>query len=225
MANPLGIADEFIAQRPSGLREMLFGARLPHTKVTLRGGEWGQLDGVTIALRSLPAGAQAQALGVAIEWLTKTAKMSREDVYSESGEGTLDMLTRAAMLARALVDPTTLKPLCEGIADVIGTLDDSEDGDKFRPGFTSYQITWLFDEYDRFQQARSPFKAVSAKEIEEVADALGKGVIPATSLRSYARPTLVDIATALVSRLTKRTTPSSTDTSSPTSSGDASSEP
>ncbi len=220
MTNPLGIGDEFVTQRPSGLREMLFGAKVPPTLVVLEGEHWGALAGQTLAIRSLPAGAQAQALGAAIEWLTKTAKMTREDIYSEAGDGTLDMLTRAAILARVLLDPKTLKPLCASITDVIGSLDLSDEEDGYRAGFTAYQITWLFDEYDKFQRARSPFRVISAKEIEEVADALGKGVIPPTSLKSYARPTLVDIATALVSRLTRQTTPSSSGTSSPTSSGD-----
>ncbi len=218
MTNPLGIGDEFVTQRPSGLREMLFGGRLPHTKVTLSGVCWGHIEGTTLALRSLPAGAQVEALGLALEWLTKKAHLERTDIYgSEGGDGSLENVTRAVILSRALLDPSTLKPLCKDVSDVLGRA--SDDGEDDCPGFTAAQITWLFNEWDRFQSARSPFVAMTAKAVEEHVSALGKGLIQQTSWRSFDRATLEATATLLAETLAKQTTPSSTATSSPTSSG------
>lgn len=222
MANPLGIDDEFISQRPSGLRELLFAGKLPHIKVTLQGQSWGHLDGTTLALRSLPAGAQVEAMGAALEWLTKTAKLERTDIYgSDGGDGSLENVTRAVILTRALLDPATLRPLCNDLSDVLGRV--SKDGEDDCPGFTAAQITWLFNEWDRFQVARSPFATMTAKAVEGHVAALGKGLIQQTSWRSFDRATLEATATLLVETLVKQTTPRSTDTSSPTSSGETSS--
>lgn len=222
MVGDIGIPEEFVTKRPSGLRELLFGAKLPHVVIALDGREWGVLDGQRVALRSLPAGAQTQALGVALDWLMKTARMAREDIYgSEGGDGALEVITRAVILTRALLDPQTLKPLCDGIEDVVGRLSD-DDEDDARPGFTASQIAFLFNEWDRFQQSRSPFASLSEKGVEEHVAALGKGLTPPTSLTRFDRITLERIATSLAEILSKQTTPSSSGTSSQISSGDGS---
>lgn len=220
----LGIPAEFVTEKPAGLRELFFGGALPHTVVTLDGPAWGHLAGQRVALRSLPASAQAQALGDAMAWLQKAAKIAREDIYgSEAGDGALETMQRAVILMRALLDPETLKPLCRDIGDVIGVLNDA-DPDEGRPGFTPLQIAWLFHAWDRFQRSRSPFTNLTPEGVEEHVAALGKGLVKPTSWSSYDRVTLERIATSLAETLATRTTPSSTATSSPTSSGDGSNE-
>lgn len=221
----LDIPAEFVSAKPAGIRELLFGAKLPHVVVVLEGACWGELQGNEVALRSLPAGAQTRALGAALEWLTKTAKMSREDIYgSEGGDGALETMTRAVILSWALLDPKTLKPICRDVSDVVGVLNDA-DPDESRPGFTAAQIAWLFNEWDAFQASRSPFAALTAKAVEEHVAALGKGLIRPISWRRFDRGTLEHIATSLAGTLATQMTRSSTGTSSPTSSGDGSSEP
>lgn len=220
----LGIPAEFVTEKPEGLRELFFGGTLPHVVVTLDGPAWGHLAGQRVALRSLPAGAQAHALGDALAWLQKTARIAREDIYgSEVGDGALEMIQRAVILSRALLDPETLKPLCRDLGDVVGVLNDA-DPDEGRPGFTPLQITWLFNEWDRFQRSRSPFTNLTPEGVEEHVAALGKGLVKPTSWSSYDRITLERIATSLAETLAMRTTPSSTPTSSLTSSGDGSNE-
>ena len=202
--NPLGLPDEALLERPSPLAELLGDAPIHVTRVDLAGAEWGRWEGHHVGLRSLPAGAQVKAYGHAIAWLKGEAKLSHEDLFGDMGSASLEIETRVQILSQALV--STAPPharLVKGPADV-------------RDRFTSEQVVWLFERFEEVQQARSPIKALTdPAKVKELADALGKGFLPTTSLKSYDTATVRRITTELVSLLLRQTPPSSSGTSSP----------
>lgn len=207
MPNPLGIPDEALTRRPSSLRELLAGAKVPHVVQPLQGAAWGPLAGQRVGLRSLPSGLLLEATGAAIAWCRDVARLDERHLYSETGEEALDLETKVQILSRALVQPDAPdKSFVEGPADV-------------RELLTPEQVTWLFDRWSLFQRERSPYEVLADEaKIEEVAEALGKGFAPPTSLTSYDFGTLRRITLSLVARLRKLTTPSSSASSSGTDS-------
>lgn len=208
MSNPLGLPDDAIAKAPSALRQltlrqMLGSGAVPHAVHTLQGGAWGPLDGTRIALRALSTDEQERCVADALKWLTEGAKLQRADVYTETGEQALAVEYQVQVLARALVMPDDpRKALVEGAADV-------------RELLTPEQVAWLFEQYTAFQATRSPYQKLTPEGVEEVATALGKGFLPATSLNSYDAATLRSIVIALVSRPSVQTTAPSSLTPSP----------
>lgn len=204
MTNPLGIPDEALLDRPSPLAELLGDAPIFVQRVELAGEEWGRWAGHHVGLRSLPNGAHAKAYGHAVAWLTGgDVRLAREDLFSELGQVTLETEVRVQILALALVSPDPPH------ARMVKSAGDARDR------FTPEQVVWLFERYQDVQQARSPIKTLLDPErVKELADALGKGFLPTTSLKSYDAGTLRRICIALVDRLSKPTPPSSSDTSS-----------
>lgn len=204
--------DQFATRRQSTLRQLLGAAPVEHKVLELSGPAWGPLAGQRVGLRALSAQQQLQGVADAIAWLTTTAKMDRDDVYTETGQASLDLETKVQWLSRALVqveDPK--RAWVEGPADVRELL---------RPE----QVTWLFDRYAEYQRERSPYELLAdAKKLEEVVDGLGKGWISPTSLSSCDASSLRYIALGLASRLRSLTTLPSSGTGSPDASGDGSS--
>jgi len=204
VTNPLGIPDEALLERPSPLAELLGDAPVFVRRVELAGEEWGRWAGHHVGLRSLPTGAHTKAYGDAIAWLTAEARLTREDLMADEGAASLEVETRVQILAQSLVSPVAPHArMVKSAADV-------------RDRFTPEQVVWLFERYQEVQQARSPIKTLAdPAKVKELADALGKGFLSATSLKSYDAGTLRRICIELVARLSTPTTPSSSGTSSP----------
>jgi len=207
MPNPLGIPDEALTKRPSSLRELLAGTKIPHVVQPLQGAAWGALAGQRVGLRSLPSGVLVEATGAAIAWCRDVAKIDERHLYNETGEEALDLEIKVQILAKGLVQPDAPdKPFTEGPADV-------------RELLTPEQVTWLFDRWSAWQRERSPYEVLADEaKIEEVAEALGKGFASPTSLTSYDFGTLRRISLSLVARLRKLTTESSSASKSGTES-------
>lgn len=204
MTNPLGLPDDALIERPSPLAELLGEAPVFVRRVDLTGEEWGRWQGQHVGLRSLPNSTHAKAYGHAIAWLTGDAKLAREDLFSELGAATLEIETRVQILAQALVSPEPPHArMVKQASDV-------------RDRFTPEQVVWLFERYEEVQQQRSPIKAITdPAKVKELADALGKGFLPRTSVSSFDAGTLRRIMLELVDRHSTPTSPSSSDTCSP----------
>ena len=174
--------------------------------------ETGRLAELDLAVRSLPQGEIAAALRAALKYLVEECGWSEELLFTELGEDVHDTESQVQVLARCLVVPpatgetgTSTPASCQPFAN---------SADELRTFLEPDEVGFLFREFSRFQEERSPIsRARSDEEVVAFVDALGKGMIPISRLRSCDNASLLDIASELAERLTTSTKPSSSDTS------------
>jgi len=172
----------------------------------------GRLADVDMAVRSLPQGEITAALRAALRYLTEECGWKEEHLYTELGEGAHDGESQLQVLAKALVVPPAESDEGTAIAETCEPLVASVE--ELRLLLMPDEIAFLFQAFARWQQERSPIsRARSAEEVEAYVDALGKGVIPISWLKSCDNASLLAIATELAVQHMTSTNLSSSDTS------------
>lgn len=173
--------------------------------------EHGRLKGVQFAVRWISADVRAKAISEARKYLTTHCGWDPVDLYSGAGASALEFESRVRLLTAALVVPSAPDTPAASSADELRGLFDSE------------EIQRLFEEWDAFQLERSPWRHwKTSEEFESDVDALGKGLMPESWIRSFESASLRSIVTSLVGRLQKQTRASSPATSPPRDSGEGS---
>lgn len=208
-----------IEDRRSPLAKAL-GGKVAWKRVTV---ERGRLAGVDIAVRSLPQDRIQSAMRAAVQYLTEKCGWREEQLYTELGEATHDAETQLQVLARALITPPRddHASLTEGTA--VALVHDAED---LRTLLDPPEVAYLFREFTRFQQERSPFtRAQTPEEIEALVDSLGKGLTPPSRILSFDDATLRNIAHGLALRLRRLMNSPSSPSSPSTDTSDGSSVP
>lgn len=193
MPNPLGLPDEVVQKRPSSLRDLLSLQPVPLRVVELDR-RWGPLAGQRLGIKGLAAQDLMEASAAAVRWCEEVNKIEARHLYSDLGEGNLQVETQVQILSRALVSPEASgERLVDGPDDV-------------RSLFSPEQVSWLFERFSEWQAERSPYDVVLDPErIEQIADELGKGYRPTTWLSSCDAGTVKRISAALVARLLRQT--------------------
>ena len=212
MSEPLSLAGS------SKLAQLLGGYLPPRKKFTLdvlRCDASGAPITVTlhIAARALSVEETEEAHAAAIQWLVSKGGHQREDLIGSTGDSILECELMVQLLARALMDPDSIR---EPFA---------KDAAHLRATFFTDEIDVCFREYSAFQAERSPLRNIrSAEELREVVDALGKGLGSSINLLRYDAISLCSITHSLAARVSTQTRPSSSDTSQPEPSPEESSE-
>lgn len=197
-----------ITDRRSALAKAL-GGRIAFKRVKADKGRLARLD---LAVRALPQAEVQGAMRAAVKHLVDEAGWSDEQLYTELGAGIHDTETQVQVLARCLVIPPADGETGETTAGACVSFVDTPD--ELRKLLEPDEVAYLFREFIRFQEERSPIsRAHSAEEVVAYVDALGKGMIPTSQLKSCDNATLLDIACELAERLKISTRPSSWDTS------------
>ena len=205
--------------------------RSPLAKTLAAGVPWkrvraerGRLAGVKLAVRFLPWFSVENAQLAALTFLTEGregAKWQESHLYTELGEATLDVETQARVLAEGLI----VAPDHDDAELTEGTcVRAARDADDLRKILTADEIGFLYTEFVRFDRECSPItRAAAPEEVEAFIDALGKGTMPVSRLRTCAPDSLLAIATSLAVKYVLRTSePSSPGSpSSDTSDGSA----
>lgn len=176
--------------------------------------EQGRLAGQTFTLRSLPAREVQRANDEAREHLVDVRGWTEQRVYdADNVEEGIDRVDREQeawihVLARALV----LKPEEGAPAAAVKPL--FKDAEELASVLEPDEIGHLFTEWVRFQRERSPLTYAETPEaVEALVEALGKGAIPLSRLRSCKGGLLLDIALSMGLKLRSLTRPPSSDTS------------
>lgn len=176
--------------------------------------ERGRLAGQAFTLRSLPTRDVQRANDEARRHLVEGRGWSEQRVYdADNVEEGLDSIDREQemwihVLARALVvrpeegaAAAAVTPLFRGPEELASVLEPDE-------------IGYLFTEWVRFQRERSPLTHAETPEaVEALVEALGKGSIPLSRLRSCKSGSLLDIALSMGLKLRSLTSSPSSDTS------------
>jgi hypothetical protein len=174
-------------------------------------------------VRSLPADRIQSAMRAAVQYLTEKCGWKEEQLYTELGEATHDAETQLQVLARALIHPPKDDPASLTEGTCVALVHDTED---LRTLLDPAEVSYLFREFTRFQQERSPFtRAQTPEEIEALVDSLGKGVTPPSRILSFDDDTLRSVALSLVFRLSRSTSSPSSPSSPSTDTSDGSSAP
>lgn len=203
------------------------GGGIAHTVVTP---EKGRLAGMRFALRSLPQSQVGAAVRRGVAFLTEACGWRDEQLYTELGEAQHDIETQAQVLALALiaVPPEGTKLTTATVVPAVMANEKlgTTAADELRTLLEPDEIMWLFREFARWNAERSPItRSRTDAEIGEYIDAMGKGVTPASWLKSCDDATLLRCAIEMASRLTMLTKPSSSPTSPSTSPSNGSSDP
>ena len=167
-----------------------------------------------MAVRAFTFEERVTAHANAMKFLTGTGGWQREDVVTDGGDTVQYLAQVCELLAVALRDPDDLtRPFASGAASI-------------RQLLTDDQILFCLNELQLHQQERSPFdRAKTWGEVEEMVDALGKGLLSTIKLQRCDRITLLNMLTTLADRAAKRMTARFSDTSPPNESPAASEAP
>ncbi len=163
--------------------------------------ERGRLTSAKLAVRFLPWFSVENAQLAALTFLTEGrdgAKWQESHLYTELGEATLDVETQARVLAEGLI----VAPDHDDAELTEGTcVRAARDAEDLRKLLTADEIGFLYTEFVRFDRECSPItRAAAPEEVEAFIDALGKGTMPVSRLRTCAPDSLLAIATSLAVR-------------------------
>ncbi len=167
--------------------------------------------GLDLAVRWLPEDVQASAPRRAVRALTVGEDAWRDELlYTELGEAVYDLETQVQVVARALI----VAPPAGTVLTEANCTPALRDADEVRRTLDADEVRAVHTAWLRFQRSRSPITyAASAEEVEGFVDALGKGMLPPSRLRTCEPDTLLAIATCMASRLSSQTSSSSSPTS------------
>ena len=204
--------DRFKRSDTSALRSLLGGRSRPHRKFTVEIVRDRGAEAMTFAVRSLSSKETMEAEAEAKKWLHGTGGWTREDTVYGLGESVLNLETMVQILARALVVPDAPeRPF-------------AVDAEEVRKAFDADEIIALHDEYATHLRERSPFRHIeNDKQLAEVIDALGKGLVSTNNFPRYDNISLRVITLSLAERVVTLTTRKSSATSSASTSHDDSS--
>ena len=204
--------DRFKRSDTSALRSLLGGRSRPHRKFTVEIVRDRGAEAMTFAVRSLSSKATRAAGAEAKQRHHGTAGWTREDTVYGPGASGRNLEPLAQILARALVVPDAPeRPF-------------AVDADEVRKAFDADEIIALHDEYATHLRERSPFRHIeNDKQLAEVIDALGKGLVSTNNFPRYDNISLRVITLSLAERVVTLTTRKSSATSSASTSHDGSS--
>ena len=188
---PIDPNDPFVRDTRSPLTKALGDRGVATHILDLYDGTGHDLDGIPMALRTVPNAVRVKATADALKFLTgPSCGMTEEYLYgTDSGRGEMNLELMVQLLAVALVEPA---PPHARIA---------KDADTLRGLLDATEVQQIFDVYGDWLAERNPLShAKSMEEVDAVLAALGKGTIPRSRLTSFDTSTLRSALASLAVR-------------------------